>query len=316
MDHSNTTHGYDARRENRPGDPMRSGSPAAAGAPQGQPPRQDNQPEREVSPNRELTPVYGTAQPTRGLSGAMRRAAYRIPEHVGSRWMLLMAADRVDVLEHRFPELARGEGWDELGRKLLKNPMWSVALGMGAVFLLSRSGAVGGVKNLFGGGEDDHSPDEERLITWLNNAYALEMAQIPVLKHHAEDARPHPWIRRKDLEHLEQTERHAELVKGCIERLGGKVSAGKAAVGRASGVMNAFATEPFEDEIVRNFLAAAATEELEIASYTAIITAARRVGDLETARVCKEILREEEQMAAWLERHLPRTVRETVGVSA
>lgn len=53
------------------------------------------------------TPVFGTAQPARGASGALRRVAYRIPEHRASRWMLLLAADRLDVLEHR----ARRAGW-------------------------------------------------------------------------------------------------------------------------------------------------------------------------------------------------------------
>jgi hypothetical protein len=54
---------------------------------------------------RAATPVFGTAQPARGLSGAVRRLAYRVPQHRASRWLLLVLADRVDVLEHR---LARG----------------------------------------------------------------------------------------------------------------------------------------------------------------------------------------------------------------
>jgi hypothetical protein len=47
------------------------------------------------------TPVFGTAQPLRGVSGALRRLAYRVPEHHTARWGLLLVADRVDVLEHR-----------------------------------------------------------------------------------------------------------------------------------------------------------------------------------------------------------------------
>jgi hypothetical protein len=46
-------------------------------------------------------PVFGTAVPARGLSGVLRRAAYRVPEHRPARWAILLAADRVDVLEHR-----------------------------------------------------------------------------------------------------------------------------------------------------------------------------------------------------------------------
>jgi hypothetical protein len=53
----------------------------------------------ERSPRR--TPVSGTAIGTRGLSGALRRAAYRVPEHRPARWAVLLLADRVDVFEHR-----------------------------------------------------------------------------------------------------------------------------------------------------------------------------------------------------------------------
>jgi hypothetical protein len=72
---------------------------------------------------REATPVFGTAQPARGLSGAMRRAAYRLPEHRSARWALLLAADRVDVLEHRGAwlvpaALAAGLGYAAVARAL------------------------------------------------------------------------------------------------------------------------------------------------------------------------------------------------------
>jgi len=47
----------------------------------------------------ELTPVYGTAVPPRGISGLIRKAAYKIPDHRPARWMMLLFADRVDVIE-------------------------------------------------------------------------------------------------------------------------------------------------------------------------------------------------------------------------
>lgn len=49
----------------------------------------------------QLTPVFSSAIPTRGLSGALRTMAYKIPDYRARRWLLLMVADRVDVLEHR-----------------------------------------------------------------------------------------------------------------------------------------------------------------------------------------------------------------------
>lgn len=67
------------------------------------PERQDDHAPRERSvEHAHLTPVFGTAQPTRGLAGALRRHAYeRYSEARTAHWLMLVAADRVDVLEHR-----------------------------------------------------------------------------------------------------------------------------------------------------------------------------------------------------------------------
>src|SRR3954468_11721436 len=47
-----------------------------------------------------LTPVFGTAQPPSGVSGAIRRYAYRYSEGRTAHWLLLIAADRVDAWEN------------------------------------------------------------------------------------------------------------------------------------------------------------------------------------------------------------------------
>src|SRR3954451_13418873 len=47
-----------------------------------------------------LTPVFGTSCPPRGLSGIVRRYAYRqYSEARSAHWLLLLAADRVDTVE-------------------------------------------------------------------------------------------------------------------------------------------------------------------------------------------------------------------------
>ena len=54
-----------------------------------------------------LTPVFGTACPPSGLSGRMRRMAYHYSEGRMLRWLTLMAADRVDVVENLARDFAR-----------------------------------------------------------------------------------------------------------------------------------------------------------------------------------------------------------------
>lgn len=60
--------------------------------------------ERSVE-HRFLTPVFGTAQPLRGASGALRRQAYRYGEDKTYRWLILLGADRVDAVENHLRSL-------------------------------------------------------------------------------------------------------------------------------------------------------------------------------------------------------------------
>ncbi|TFV46222.1 hypothetical protein [Blastococcus sp. TF02A-35] len=54
-----------------------------------------------------VTPVFGTAQPLKGASGAIRRLAYaRFSEGRLAHWMLLVVGDRVDAVEHHLRSFA------------------------------------------------------------------------------------------------------------------------------------------------------------------------------------------------------------------
>jgi hypothetical protein len=55
-----------------------------------------------------LTPVYGTSVPPSGLSGRMRGAAFRYSENDLRHWLVLLAADRVNVVEGLLDDLAHG----------------------------------------------------------------------------------------------------------------------------------------------------------------------------------------------------------------
>jgi hypothetical protein len=46
-----------------------------------------------------ITPVFGTACPPAGLSGVLRRSAFRHSENDIRHWLMLLAADRVNAVE-------------------------------------------------------------------------------------------------------------------------------------------------------------------------------------------------------------------------
>ena len=53
-----------------------------------------------------LPPVFGTSTPPAGVSGAIRRYAYKYSEGRAAHWLLLVAADRVDAWEHHLKSFA------------------------------------------------------------------------------------------------------------------------------------------------------------------------------------------------------------------
>lgn len=58
--------------------------------------------------HRGITPVFGSTLPPRGLSGRLRRAAFRYSENDLRHWLVLLFADRVDMVEGLASDLARG----------------------------------------------------------------------------------------------------------------------------------------------------------------------------------------------------------------
>jgi ferritin-like metal-binding protein YciE len=253
----------------------------------------------------------------RWASTRLRRTAHRMDEDQTGRDLLLMAADRVDAIERRLPELLSRQGVEELENQVREHPLTMMAIAVGAGFALERTRllqTVGGAvaTGLFTRDHSNGTPEERQLLAWLNDAYAMEKAQVPILENHANDARRHPDVRERDLQHLEETKQHAKDVRRCIEHLGEKPSVTKKMIGRITGAMESVSTEPFQDEIMKNFLMDYAAEHFEIACYRSLIAAAHEAGHPKIARVCEEILEEEQDMADWLQDHLPVAVQITL----
>jgi hypothetical protein len=65
-----------------------------------------------------LTPVFGTSVGPSGLSGLMRDVAFRYSENDLRHWLILLGADRVNVVEGLLDDLAHGHVpnlWKEMG---------------------------------------------------------------------------------------------------------------------------------------------------------------------------------------------------------
>jgi hypothetical protein len=101
--------GVDLDHRNRPMYPMELPSDVTAVRGTNPPVRQEQTVRIHKSTEHpDLTPVFGTSCPPRGLSGKIRDAAYVFSEGRLSHWMLLLLADRVDMVEGMLDDVTHG----------------------------------------------------------------------------------------------------------------------------------------------------------------------------------------------------------------
>lgn len=146
--------------------------------------------------------------------------------------------------------------------------------------------------------------DRELLITWLNDAYGMEQAEIQMLEQVIEDYGQFPEIQDRLNKHAQDTKHQAEDIETCIEILGGKVSKAKSVLGSMTEAMQQMGARPYDDDLVRNILALHAAEHFEYASYKSFVTAANEQGEKDIADICEEIMEEEKEMAVWTEKQI------------
>jgi hypothetical protein len=93
--------GADLDPADRPSVPRERFDPSSTGAHWEYPDQQPEEWPRERSvEHTQLTPVFGTTCPPKGVSGAIRKHAYATySEGQAAHWLLLMAGDRVDMVE-------------------------------------------------------------------------------------------------------------------------------------------------------------------------------------------------------------------------
>ena len=101
-----------------------------------------------------LPAVFGTTLPPKGVSGALRRVAFRFSESQWAHWLLLMLADRVNVVEGvvedvrggRPPNIPREFGlaseWTHNRPALLRRLALAFGVGVVVAGVVSRSRAA------------------------------------------------------------------------------------------------------------------------------------------------------------------------------
>jgi ferritin-like metal-binding protein YciE len=161
----------------------------------------------------------------------------------------------------------------------------------------------------------DLNERDAKIVQYLQEAHSKERELETALEVHIEETTRMPYKKRQR-QHLTETRRHAKSLEKRIKQLGGDGSILSDAASLASaavGVGRAAAKAPIEivrgtgeqEKMLKNAKDEYMQENAEIAMYKGIEAFAESVGDKETAKLARTILREEERMAKFLEGQIP-----------
>jgi ferritin-like metal-binding protein YciE len=166
----------------------------------------------------------------------------------------------------------------------------------------------------------DPNVRDMKLIQYLNEAYGKEKELETALQAHITMTTRAPYKKRLQ-QHLKETKAHARTVERRIKQLGGQAEAVPApgpvgdaasavqsvaskAVSAAKGPLHAIRGTGEQEKMLKNAKTEYSDEFEEIATYSGIEALAEAVGDRDTAKLAREIRREEERMASFLARQI------------
>ncbi len=145
----------------------------------------------------------------------------------------------------------------------------------------------------------------EHLIDWLRDAHAMEEQAKSLLQTQIDRLESYPEALPQLRAHLDETERQRVAIERCLERLGADTSTLKDMTTKFMANMQGFAHMMSSDEVLKHALASHAFERFEAACYHSLATAAKAANEPEVERLARDILAEEEKMAAWVWGQIP-----------
>src|ERR1700753_3769407 len=156
-----------------------------------------------------------------------------------------------------------------------------------------------------GGTMPDPNQRDAKLIQYLSEAYGKERELEVALQTDIAMTTKPPYKKRLQ-QHLKETKAHAKALDRRIKKLGGGSSSTVASlVGKATAVakgpLHLVRGDGQQEKMLKNAKTQFTAENEEISTYLAIEVFATKVGDAETATLARDIRREEERMAKFLE---------------
>jgi ferritin-like metal-binding protein YciE len=144
----------------------------------------------------------------------------------------------------------------------------------------------------------------ELFVLGLRNAHAMENQALSIMKPQVSRIESYPEVAERLQRHIEETNGQIRRLEEILSGLNEDHSTIKDMALSLTGAMAALGHTMAADEIMKNSFANFAFENFEIAAYKSLITMAELGGFNAALPLLKENLREEEEMATWLDNSL------------
>ncbi|HLH89312.1 MAG TPA: ferritin-like domain-containing protein [Xanthobacteraceae bacterium] len=139
------------------------------------------------------------------------------------------------------------------------------------------------------------------LIVGLRNAHAMEVQARELMERQSGRLDDFPKVKARVRQHLDETNTQIKRLEKCLSGLGESASTVKDTAMSFVANMAALGHAVAADEVLKNTFANNAFEHYEIAAYKSLLTLARQAGVAAASDELERSLREEEQMAQWID---------------
>jgi ferritin-like metal-binding protein YciE len=161
----------------------------------------------------------------------------------------------------------------------------------------------------------DPNERDAKLIQYMSEAYGNERELEVALQTDIAMTTKAPYKKRLK-QHLKETKAHAKALERRIKKLGGGGQTVPSLVGKATalakGPLHMVRGSGEQEKMLKNAKTQFTAEQEEISTYLALEVFATKVGDSETAKLARDIRKDEERMAKFLEGQ----IRQLAGATA
>ena len=134
----------------------------------------------------------------------------------------------------------------------------------------------------------------------------MEVQARELMERQSERLSDYPEVQARAQTHLRETKAQLDRLEQCLSSMGESTSTLKDTAQSVMGNIMALSHSMAGDEILKNTFANNAFEHFEIAAYKSLLALCEPAGADGARALLEQSLKEEEAMAAWVDKNIPK----------